>query len=115
MSNLQPLPQQSIIPTAPAAGGRLARQTSRQIAALDAATEVRTAAIRAAAELQQEKVDAVARTGAYGMQQVTLVSQAAQQLVLAAPAASGDIEYLKTLTVMSVGQIITDTARQVNK
>lgn len=114
MSNLQPYNPPPLVPFS-IAGGRLARQTSRQLAAIEQNSDVRQAAITAAAEVQQAKADAVARTGAYAMQQAALVSQMQQQLAMAAPAASGDLDYLKTLTVMTLGQIVTDTGRQVNR
>lgn len=115
MPNIQPHSRQSSLMPLSASGSRLARQTSRQIAAIDQAADSRRAAIAATAEIQQEKVDAVARTGGYAMQQAALVSNMQQQLALAAPAASGDLDYLKTLTMMGIGQIVTDTARQVNR
>ncbi len=115
MPNIQPYNHQSLLIPLSAIDGRLARQTSRQIAAINQAVDVNRAAIAAAADIQQEKVDAVARTGGYAMQQAALVSNMQQQLALAAPASSGDLDYLKTLTMMGIGQIVTDTARQVNR
>ncbi len=49
------------------------------------------------------------------MEQVALVAQMQQQLALAAPTASGDLDFIKTMTVMSVGQIVADTGRAVNR
>lgn len=115
MSTIEPYTQSSAVSFRAPGGGRLARQTARDLAAIDHSTEVRSAQISAAGEVQQAKVDAVARTGAYAMQQVTLVAQMQQQLALAAPAASGDLDFIKTMTVMSVGQIVADTGRAVNR
>lgn len=106
---------QSSLPIRSTPGGRLARQTARDLAAIDHSTEIRSARVAAAGEVQQAKVDAVARTGAYAMQQVSLVSQMQQQLALAAPAASGDLDFIKSITVMSIGQIVADTGREVNR
>lgn len=106
----------SLLPTrSAAAGGRLTRRTARDLAAIDYGTETTSARISATAEIQQVKVDAVARTGAYAMQQVALVTQMQQQLAMAAPAASGDLDFIKTMTVMGVGQIVADTSRAVNR
>lgn len=114
MSSIEPYTQ-STFPGRPTIGGRLARQTARDLAAIDHGTDTTTARIAAAGEIQQVKVDAVARTGAYAMQQVALVAQMQQQLALAAPAASGDLDFIKTMTVMGVGQIVADTSRAVNR
>ena len=105
----------SALTARPTPGGGRARQTARDLAAIDHGTNIITARIAAASEIQQVKVDAVARTGAYAMQQVALVSQMQQQLALAAPAASGDLDFIKTMTVMGIGQIVADTSRAVNR
>lgn len=105
----------SLIPSPSASGGRLARQAARELAAIDHATDLRSAAIAAAGEVQQAKVDTIARTGAYAMQQAALVAQVQQQLALAAPAASGDLDFIKTMTVIGMGQAVADTARAVNR
>lgn len=115
MSAIERYTQQSIVPSPSASGGRLSRQTARELAAIDQSTELRSAAIAAAGEVQQAKVDAIARTGAYAMQQAALVAQVQQQLALAAPAASGDLDFIKTMTVMGMGQAVADTARAVNR
>ncbi|WP_235366959.1 hypothetical protein [Rhodococcus sp. Chr-9] len=49
------------------------------------------------------------------MQQAALVAQVQQQLALAAPAASGDLDFIKTMTVIGMGQAVADTARAVNR
>lgn len=93
----------------------LSRQVARDLAAINHSTEVSTARVAAAGEVQQARIDAVARAGAYAMQQVALVSQMQQQLALAAPAASGDLDFIKTMTVAGIGQIVADTSRAVNR
>ena len=106
---------QSIVPSPSTSGGRLSRQTARELAAIDQSTEIRSAAIAAAGEVQQARVDAIARTGAYAMQQAALVAQMQQQLALAAPAASGDLDFIKSMTVAGIGQIVADTSRAGNR
>lgn len=105
----------SLVPSPSSAGGRLSRQTARELAAIDQTTELRSAAIAAAGEVQQAKVHPITRTGAYAMQQAALVAQVQQQLALAAPAASGDLDFIKTMTVIGMGQAVADTARAVNR
>ncbi len=115
MSDIQPYtPTSSLVP-AISTSRQMARRTAQQLSAIQASIEVRSAAIAAAAELQQAKVDAVARTGALAMQNVALLSQMQQQLALAAPAASGDLDYLRATTTMALASIVTDTMRQVSR
>lgn len=115
MSAIERYTQQSIVPSPSASGGRLSRQTARELAAIDQSTELRSAVIAAAGEVQQAKIDAIARTGAYAMQQAALVAQVQQQLALAAPAASGDLDFIKTMTVIGMSQAVAGTAREVNR
>ena len=114
MSALEPYGQ-PLIPSRSISGGRLSRQTASDLAMIDHSTEIRSTRVAAAGELQQARIDAVARTGAYALQQVALVSQMQQQLALAAPAASGDLDFIKTMTVVGIGQIVADTSRAVNR
>lgn len=116
MSTIQPYT--ASVPSILGSGRRArheARAHSAQLARIERLTEIRITQAEATAQVQQAKVDAVARTGAYAMQQATLVSQMATQLALAAPAASGDLDFLKSLTMMQLGQVVTDTGRQVNR
>ncbi len=119
MSTIEPFMNATPVPSYRTGGSRQSRQVARahasQLAIIANGTEIRVAIADATAQVQQAKADAVARTGAYAMQQAALVSQMATQLALAAPAASGDLDYLKTLTVMQLGQVVTDTGRQVGR
>lgn len=91
------------------------RQTRREVALIEANLAVRQTAVDAAGELQRAKLGTIASTGGYAMQRATLVTQMEQQLALACPASSGDLDVLKTLTVMSMGQVVVDTASKVNR
>lgn len=116
MSVIEPFLNATPVPSYRTGGSRqVARAHANQLAIIASNTDIRIATADATAQVQQAKADAVARTGAYAMQQAALVSQMAAQLALAAPAASGDLDYLKTLTVMQLGQVVTDTGRQVNR
>ena len=119
MSTIEPFMNATPVPSYRTGGSRQSRQVARahasQLAIIASGTEIRIATADATAQVQQAKADCVAKTGAYAMQQAALVSQMATQLALAAPAASGDLDYLKTLTVMLLGQVVTDTGRQVNR
>lgn len=99
--------------------GRQARQEARahsaQLARIERTTDLQLARAQAVGDVQQAKSQVVATVGAYGMTQVAQVSQLVTQLALAAPSASGDLEYLRTLTTMQVGQVISDTTRMLNR
>lgn len=114
MSSLEAY-SQSLAPSHSITGGRLTRQTARDLGVINHSTEISIARVAAAGEIQQARIDAVARAGAFAMQQAALVSQMQQQLTLAAPAASGDLDFIKTMTVMGIGQIVADTSRAVNR
>jgi len=94
---------------------RLSRQVHREVALIEARVPVRQAAIDAAADVQRTKIDALASTGGYAMQRAALVAQMEHQLALACPTASGDLDYLKTLTTVGIGQVLSDTAAKVNR
>jgi hypothetical protein len=96
-------------------GSRVNRQARRGLAAVDANTVVRRAHIDAEADLVKEKIDAIAGVGGYALQRAALVNQMQQQLALACPAASGDLDFIKSLTMMGIGQTVTDAARIVGR
>ncbi|MBB4853384.1 hypothetical protein HNP40_000750 [Mycobacteroides chelonae] len=107
----------SLLPSSPfdRFGTKLHRQASREVALIEANLAVRQTAVDAAGELQRAKLGTIASTGGYAMQQAAIVGQMQQQLALACPASSGDLDVLKTLTVMSMGQVVVDTASKVNR
>lgn len=115
MPGLERIPTTTTDSYPTAAGGRLSRQTARDLAAINHSADVVSARVAAAGEIQQARVDAVARTGAYAMQQVALLAQMQQQLALAAPAASGDLDFIKSMTTVGIGQVVADTGRAVNR
>ncbi|WP_407334685.1 hypothetical protein [Dietzia kunjamensis] len=85
------------------------------MATIDHSTEIMRARVAAAGEVHQTQVDAVARAGAYAIQQVALLAQIQQELALAASAASGDLDFIKSMTTSGIGQVVADTSRAVNR
>lgn len=104
-----------VVPSFDRFDARLTRQVHREVAVIEANLAVRQSAVDAAGELQRAKLGAIASTGGYAMQQAAIVSQMQQQLALACPSSSGDLDVLKTLTVMGMGQVVVDTASKVNR
>ncbi|WP_237075744.1 hypothetical protein [Mycobacteroides abscessus] len=92
---------------------RLNRSTRKQVATIAATVAVRTATVDAVTDVQQVKIDAVAAAGERAMLRAALLGQVQQQLVLACPASSGDMDVLKTITTISMGQVVADTAAKV--
>lgn len=95
--------------------GAVARQFHREVERLDAGTELRIAQVQAAADVETAKVDAVASVGHSALQRVTVVAMTAQQLAMACPAAAGDLDFIKSLTVMQVGQIVSTTQQALRR
>ncbi|WP_237075733.1 hypothetical protein [Mycobacteroides abscessus] len=117
MATLEPSrPQLALPPLSPPwdrFGTRLNRATRQQLATIEATVAVRRAAVDAVAEVQQAKIDAVGATGERAVLRAALLGQMQQQLVLACPASSGDMDVLKTITTISMGQVVADTAAKV--
>ncbi|MBF9328448.1 hypothetical protein [Mycobacteroides chelonae] len=91
------------------------RTTRQQLAMIDATVAIKQAGIDAVAEVQRAKIDVVTSTGGYAMQRAALVGQMQQQLALASPVSSGDLDFLKSLTMVAVGQVVADTAARVSR
>lgn len=92
---------------------RLNRATRQQLATIEATVAVRRAAVDAVADVQQVKIDAVVAAGERAMLRAALLGQVQQQLVLACPTSSGDMDVLKTITTIGIGQVVADTATKV--
>ena len=114
MSNIQPYSGSgNLLPSL--STGRLARQTSRELAQIDARTAVGVARIEATAELQAVKVDAVAHVGRRAMQDVALLSQVETQLATAVPHASGRLATIADLTAVAMSDVVLETARRIGR
>lgn len=120
--NSLPIPSRSSSDLSPLFGasrptprGALARQHRRDLEQLSVATELRIAAVDAAADVQAAKLDAIASTGNGAMQRAALVNMAQQQLAMACPAAAGDLDFIKTITVMQLGQVVADTQQTLRR
>lgn len=113
MSNIQPYQDGALSPWSPS--GRIARQTSRELAQIEARSNVGLARIEAAAELQAAKVDAVSYVGRRAMQDVALLSQVESQLATAVPHASGRLAAIADLTAIAVSEVVVDTARRIGR
>ncbi|MCA4994226.1 hypothetical protein HWD35_05830 [Tsukamurella tyrosinosolvens] len=116
MPNIQPYT--STVPSLLGSGRQSrheARAHANQLAAIDRITDLKLKNAQSVSDVQQANVQVVATVGAYGLTQVAQVSQLVTQLALAAPAASGDLEYLRTLTTMQIGQVIAETTRLLSR
>ncbi|SKT60839.1 Uncharacterised protein [Mycobacteroides abscessus subsp. abscessus] len=70
------------------------------MASIAASVAVRTATVDAVADVQRVKIDAVAAAGERALLRAALLGQVQQQLVLACPASSGDMDVLNTITTI---------------
>jgi hypothetical protein len=115
MSNIEPYSSTSPAPVSIGPRSRLARQTGRALAEIDARTGMVLARIEAAAELQAAKAHAVAYVGRAAMQDVALLSQVEQQLAQAVPHASGRLAAIADLTAIALTEVVVDTAHRVGR
>lgn len=114
MTNLQPYEgaRSSLVALG---GGRLARQANRELAQIDARTNVGVARIEAVAALQATKASAVAHVGRRAMQEVALVSQIETQLATAVPHASGRLAAIADMTAVAMTDVVMETARRIGR
>jgi hypothetical protein len=114
MSTIQPYEGGGLLPWV-SAGSRLARQTARELAQIEARTSVGVARIEAAAELQALKASAVAHVGRRAMQEVAVLSQVETQLAQAVPHASGRLATIADLTAVAMSDVVLETARRIGR
>jgi hypothetical protein len=91
------------------AGRPLPKKLAREMARLDGQTELTVAAVRARADVQSSKVDAVISVGQRAMQGVAFLSQVEQQLGQTVPLSVTRLQAIGDLTTLGVGEIVTDT------
>ncbi len=116
MSFLEPLrPSVPSITTLTGSPTQVSRATRRELAAIDQTAAVRIAAVDAATVVQQAKIDAVMSVAATTQQRAALLVQTQQQLALTVPAASGQLDFLGTVALTAVAQLLSDTARIVGR
>jgi hypothetical protein len=114
VSNIQPYEVSGLLPSL-SSGGRLGRQTSRELAQAGAAMSVGVARIEAAAELQAMKASATAHVARRAMQEVALVSQVETQLATAVPHASGRLAAIADMTAVAMTDVVMETAHRIGR
>jgi hypothetical protein len=115
MSTVQPYDEPLTSITTLGSGGRLARQTGRDLAHISARSTVCVARIEAAAELQAMKASAVSYVGRRAMQEIAVVSQIETQLATAVPHASGRVAAVADLTAIAMSGVVVDSARRIGR
>lgn len=94
---------------------RLARAAGRELARIDASTNVKIARVESQADVQAAHVDAVALVAQRAMQSVAFVSQMEQQLGQAVPLAVTRLQAIGDLATLGVGQVVTDTVTKLRR
>ncbi len=95
------------------APSRQARQFTRSLGNLDAQSRLEAARIRAAADIQALRADAITYVAKRGLRDVALLTQIEQQLCLVVPMASGRLAAIADTAAISIAEVVSDTAQRL--
>lgn len=93
---------------------RESRQVSRDLARIEGEGRVQMARIEQAADLQAERLSAVAYVGKRAMHEVTLLSQLEVQLIGVVPSALSRVQGLGDMTALAMAEVVAETVRKVS-
>jgi hypothetical protein len=85
----------------------------RELSRLNGRGRLELARIDQEAELQAERVSAVAYVGKRAMHEVTMVSQLELQLSAVVPAATPRLQGIADLTALAMADVLSETVRKV--
>jgi hypothetical protein len=93
--------------------GGLARRVNRELSRLDAEGQLNIARVSQAADLQAERVAAVAYVGKRALHETAMLSQLEVQLSALVPAATARLQGLGDLTALAMADVVGETVRRV--
>jgi hypothetical protein len=102
-----------IVPTRGFLVGRDARQVGRELSRLEGYGRLELARIDQEAELQAERLSAVAYVGKRAIHEVTMLSQLEVQLSALVPAATPRLQGIGDLTALAMAEVVSETVRKV--
>ena len=91
------------------------RRASRALARLARETDRRIAVVDAKAEIEAATVDGIAYVGTRAMQNVALVSQMEQSLAQAVPHASGRLATIADMTAIGMADVVASAGRRIRR
>lgn len=103
----------NIVPTRGAAV-RESRQLSRQLSRLEGEGRLEMARIDQEAELQAERLSALAYVGKRAMHDVTMLSQLEVQLSALVPSAIPRLQGIGDITALAMADVVSGTVRRVS-
>jgi hypothetical protein len=92
---------------------RDARELGRELSRMDGRGRLALARIDQEAELQAERVSAVAYVGKRALHEVTMVSQLEPQLSALVPSATPRLQGIADLTALAMADVVSETVRKV--
>src|SRR4051812_11037312 len=93
--------------------GRQSRAAGRELARLEAQTQLQHRAIERVADLQVARVRAVGYVAGCAMRDVAFLSELEYQLATTSPLATARLEHLGNSAAAAMAGVVTDTVRRV--
>jgi hypothetical protein len=93
--------------------GRDSRALGRELSRLDGRGRIELARIDQEADLQAERLSALAYVGKRAMHEVTMLSQLEVQLSALVPAAMPRLQGIGDLTALAMADVVSETVRKV--
>jgi hypothetical protein len=103
----------NLMPTPGALTPRETRRLGRELGRLDVQGRFEIARIAQQADLQAERVSAVAYVGRRAMHEVTMLSQLEVQLSALVPSATPRLQGIGDLTALGMADVVAETVRKV--
>jgi hypothetical protein len=92
---------------------RQARQIGRELSRLDGRGRLEMARIDQQADLQSERVSAIAYVGKRAMHEVAMLSQLEVQLGAIVPSATPRLQGIGDITALAMADVVSETIRKV--
>jgi hypothetical protein len=92
---------------------RESRELGRQLSRLEGKGRLELATINQQADLQAERVGAVAYVGKRALHETAMLSQLEVQLAMLVPAATSRLQGLADLTALGMAEVVAETVRRV--
>jgi hypothetical protein len=92
---------------------REARSVGRELFRLDGRGRLEMARVNQEADLQAERLSAIAYVGKRAMQEVTMLTQLEVQLSALVPTATPRLQGMGDITALAVADVVSETIRRV--
>lgn len=103
-----------LVPIQGAFGTRESRQVGRELSKLESRGRLEIARIDQEADLQAERLSALAYVGKRAMHEVTMLSQLEVQLSAVVPSAMPRLQGLGDITALAMADVVSETVRKVS-